>query len=94
MSETRRGRHRWWVLVTVLVLLAPGCHVAPRLPDPPPSHPASPVAPEASPPPSTSTLDLVVPGEKPGATGQKGTSPKLEQSLQQDGEPKEGPGGS
>jgi len=45
----------------LLLLLAAGCMASPPMPELPPTHPGSPLAVEAPPPPPTHTLDMALP---------------------------------
>lgn len=45
----------------LLLLLAAACTASPPMPEPPATHPASPIAVEAPPPPPTHTLDMALP---------------------------------
>jgi len=58
---------RWGALLAFAIFA--GCAAAPPMPDPPPTHPASPLAEEATPPPAGTTLTMPARTAKTSAPG-------------------------
>ncbi|HEX6813888.1 MAG TPA: hypothetical protein VF384_19860 [Planctomycetota bacterium] len=68
MRATSTRRRCTWFTLAILA----GCATAPPMPDPPPTHPASPLAAEAAAPPASTTLTM--PARTP--KGNTGAAPR------------------